>query len=232
MRTASPALSVLALMPWFASLVLSSSEATAASRPVVVELFTSEGCSSCPPADALLTELARRGDLLPLAFHVTYWNSLGWRDPYSLEAATSRQATYAAQLGGGSYTPEIVVDGRRGMVGSERGDVSAAISASTRSAETPVRLNRSGLGVTVALAAGGRRGRVLLIGFDPQHQTRVGRGENTGRLLVESNVVRSIRSIGEYDGSSLTLLEARGPGQEVAVLVQAPSGEIVGAARP
>ena len=231
MLSASPGLTVLALMPGFVFPTVLSYEAAAASRPVVVELFTSEGCSSCPPADALLTELARRGDLLSLAFHVTYWNSLGWRDPYSFEAATSRQATYAAQLGGGSYTPEIVVDGRRGMVGSERGEVFAAISASDRSAKTPIRISRSGSGVTVALAAGGRRGRVLLIGFDPQRQTHVGRGENSGRLLVESNVVRSMRSIGDYDGSPLTLSEARGPGQEAAVLVQAPNGEIIGAAR-
>ena len=104
-------------------------------RPIVVELFTSEGCSSCPPADALLTELSAHGDLLPLAFHVTYWNSLGWRDPYSFEGATSRQASYAARLGGGSYTPEMVIDGRRGMVGSERGEVAAAIGAA-RSAAT------------------------------------------------------------------------------------------------
>ena len=118
----------LTLFPLAVGLTILSSAAFAASRPVVVELFTSQGCSSCPPADAYLTELATRADVLPLAFHVTYWNSLGWRDPFSSEAATERQAAYAGHLGGGSYTPEIVVDGRHGMVGSDRGDVSSAIA--------------------------------------------------------------------------------------------------------
>lgn len=79
----------------------------ASARPVVVELFTSEGCSSCPPADAYLSELSReRREVLPLAFHVTYWDGLGWRDPYSLEAATQRQAEYSARFGESAYTPK------------------------------------------------------------------------------------------------------------------------------
>ena len=112
--------------------------AAAAERPVVVELFTSEGCSSCPPADAYLTDLARgRRDVLPLAFHVTYWNSLGWRDPYSLDAATSRQSQYGSRFGDGSYTPEMVVDGQKGLVGSERGATSAVKVAGSRSPSGP-----------------------------------------------------------------------------------------------
>jgi hypothetical protein len=93
----------------------------AAQRPIVVELFTSQGCSSCPPADRFLTDLAhKRRDILPLAFHVTYWNSLGWADPFSMEAATQRQAQYGARFGDGSYTPEMVIDGTKGLVGSDR----------------------------------------------------------------------------------------------------------------
>ena len=93
------------LLPLAAAMVLPSMATAALARPVVVELFTSEGCSSCPPADRFLTELSGRGDVLPLAFHVTYWNSLGWRDPYSFDGATARQASYAAHLGGGDYPP-------------------------------------------------------------------------------------------------------------------------------
>jgi len=88
----------------------------AAERPVVVELYTSQGCSSCPPANAYLNELSRnRRDVLPLAFHVTYWDRLGWKDPYSLQAATDRQDQYGHRFGDGSYTPEIVVDGATGL---------------------------------------------------------------------------------------------------------------------
>src|ERR1700737_5433345 len=93
--------------------------AIAAERPVVVELYTSQGCSSCPPANAYLNEMARdRKDVLPLAFHVTYWDRLGWRDPFSMEAATERQARYGHKFGDGSYTPEIVIDGASSHVGS------------------------------------------------------------------------------------------------------------------
>ncbi len=231
MRFSPLGAAIVLLSSGFTVAAMTPAVASGASRPVVVELFTSEGCSSCPPADALLTELARRGDVLPLAFHVTYWNALGWRDPYSLDAATSRQANYAAQLGGGSYTPEMVVNGRREMVGSERGDVAAAIASASRIAEAPVRLDRSGSGVKVTIAAGHGRGRVLLIGFDTEHRTTIGRGENSGRTLLESNIVRSLRVIGEYDGSPLTLANQRGSGEEAAVLIQAPNGEIIGAAR-
>ncbi len=204
----------------------------AEARPVVVELFTSQGCSSCPPADALLTDLARRGDLLPLAFHVTYWNALGWRDPYSFEAATERQATYAAQLGGGSYTPEIVVNGRRAMVGSQRAEVAAAIAAVPGdTTDAPVTLTRAGDRLSVALGHGRGRGRVLLVGFDPRHQTLVGRGENGGHTLLESNIVRSMTTLGDYDGSPITLSASRGAGEDAAVIVQAPDGAIIGAAR-
>ncbi|MFO1142037.1 MAG: DUF1223 domain-containing protein [Amaricoccus sp.] len=92
--------------------VLPLSAAFATDRPVVVELFTSQGCSSCPPANAFLSELAKgRRDVLPLGVHVTYWDRLGWKDPFSLRAATARQALYGARFGDGSYTPEMVVDG-------------------------------------------------------------------------------------------------------------------------
>src|SRR5664279_3359632 len=109
----------------------------AAERPVVVELYTSQGCSSCPPANAYLNELSKdRRDVLPLAFHVTYWDRLGWKDPFSLPAATQRQAIYGSRFGDGSYTPEIVVDGAASMVGSNRGDVGAAIDKAKRAGRT------------------------------------------------------------------------------------------------
>ncbi len=207
--------------------------AAGAERPVVVELFTSEGCSSCPPADAYLTELSHgRPGVLPLAFHVTYWNSLGWKDPFSLAAATQRQARYGERFGDGSYTPEMVVDGRKGLVGSERGAAEAAIAAAAgRRTEAAMTLSRHGDGVSITVGQGNGSGHVILVGFDPEHRTAVGRGENSGRTLTESNIVRSIRPVGDWAGAPMTLDVAAPAGQDAAVLLEAPDGSIIGASR-
>ena len=206
----------------------------AADRPVVVELFTSEGCSSCPPADALLTELSHsRADVLPLAFHVTYWNQLGWKDPYSLPAATERQARYAARFGDGSYTPEMVVDGRKGLVGSERNEAAAAIMAAKAApgAGAPLSVSRAGRDISITVGQGRGSSRVVLIGYDPEHRTAVGRGENGGRMLTESNIVRSIRTVGQWTGAPLSLTIPAPAGERLAVLLEAEDGSIIGASR-
>jgi hypothetical protein len=207
--------------------------ALSAERPVVVELFTSEGCSSCPPADRYLTELSGRHDILPLAFHVTYWNDLGWRDPYSLEAATQRQAAYGTRFGNGSFTPEMVVDGRKGFVGSDQVTASQAIAAAKRSdteAATIAVFSKNGK-ISIEIGHGAGRAEVVLIGFDPLHRTAIGRGENGGRTLTESNIVRSIRQIGDWNGAPISFHVQAPSGQQAAVLLEAPDGSIVGAAR-
>jgi hypothetical protein len=206
------------------------------SRPVVVELFTSQSCSSCPPADILLTDLAqtRRNDVLPLAFHITYWNKLGWRDPFSLPAATERQQTYAAQLGEGSvYTPQMVVDGMQGLVGSNRNEAETAIrwAKAEQVTAAALRLLRRGEDLMIEVGAGTGQGTVLLVGFDPEHSTAVGGGENGGRRLQESNVVRSIQSIGQWTGEPLRLQQLLPAGEQFALLLQAPDGRIIGATR-
>jgi len=203
-------------------------------RPVVVELFTSEGCSSCPPADAYLSELSRdRPEVLPLAFHVTYWNSLGWQDPYSLEAATQRQAEYSARFGQSAYTPEMVIDGRKGLVGSNRRAAEAAIRIAQKADEAGVDVSgvRHGGRLSLTVGPGSGRGQVLVVGYDPGHVTQVGRGENAGRALTESNIVRSIRSVGEWTGAPLKLESTPPAGEEAAILIQSPDGAIIGAAR-
>ncbi len=208
--------------------------AMAAQRPIVVELFTSEGCSSCPPADRYLTQLARqRHDILPLAFHVTYWNRLGWADPFSMEAATERQAQYGARFGDGSYTPEMVIEGTRGLVGSDRDRADEEIGIAGRQAHTAasIDLSQQNGRVLIRIGAGSGTANIILIGFDPEHTTAVGRGENSGRTLVESNIVRSIRSVGRWNGAALSLEESAPAGQETAVLLEEPGGKIVGAAR-
>jgi hypothetical protein len=213
---------------------LSPLAALAAERPVVVELFTSQGCSSCPPADAYLRDLSKdRRDVLPLAFHVTYWDSLGWKDPFSMQAATQRQDQYGRRFGDGSYTPEIVVDGAAGMVGSRRSDVGTAIERAKRTSRTAaaVSVTKSGEQVSIQVGSGSGTGRILLIGFDREHTTAVGRGENSGRTLTEANIVRSIRSVGQWSGAALHINEQFPEGQDVAVVLEAPDGQIVGAAR-
>ena len=208
--------------------------AHAADRPVVVELFTSQGCSSCPPANAYLNEMAKgRADVLPLAFHVTYWDRLGWKDPFSLEAATERQDVYGHRFGDGSYTPEIVVDGASSHVGSDRREVGSAIDRAKRqsAAAAPLSVTRDAGKLLIDIGAGTGNGRLLLIGFDHSHQTAIRRGENNGRTLEEANVVRSIRAIGDWQGTALRLTEKFPEGEDVAVVIEAPDGRILGAAR-
>jgi hypothetical protein len=206
----------------------------AAERPVVVELFTSQGCSACPPANAYLNELSRdRRDVLALAFHVTYWDRLGWKDPFSLPAATQRQDQYGHRFGDGSYTPEMVVDGAAGMVGSDRGDVGSAIENAKRNSRTAaaVGVTKNGEQVSIEVGSGSGDAKVLLIGFDHEHTTPIGRGENSGRTLTEANVVRSIRPVGQWSGTSLRISEPFPEGQDVAVVLEAPDGQIIGASR-
>ena len=206
--------------------------ARAGDSPVVVELFTSQGCSSCPPADAFLTDLVRqRQDVLALAFHVTYWNYLGWRDPFSFDAATARQRDYARLLGSdGIYTPEMVVDGASAFVGSNRDDRLRAIGHAVPKS-VPVSLRAAGAELTIAVGSGAGQGRILLIGYDPSHRTSVGRGENGGQSLVESNIVRSLTPIGRWVGTAMNLSAPIPEGDRYAALIQAPNGRIIGAAR-
>jgi len=223
------------LLPLVFAICLAPVAAQSAERPVVVELFTSQGCSSCPPANAYLNEMVRgRRDVLALGFHVTYWDRLGWKDPFSLEAATERQGRYGQRFGDGSYTPEIVVDGLSGHVGSDREQVASAIEAAKRQSQTAatVALKNDGGRLSIDVGSGNGSGRVLLIGFDHGHETVIRRGENGGRTFQESNVVRSIRSVGDWKGAALRISEKLPEGEDAAVILEAPDGRIVGASRP
>lgn len=227
---------LLPVLALFSIAIPAVSVTPATARPVVIELFTSQGCSSCPPADAHLTELARqRSDILPLAFHVTYWNRLGWTDPYSLTAATERQEAYAGRLGETSFTPQLVVDGRASVIGSRRGEVAAAIAKAraVQGDDVPVNLTRGGDGLTVTIGAGkaGASARILLVGFDRERVTPVRRGENGGRTLTESNVVRAIRLIGAWRSEALSTRTSVPAGEDAAVILQGADGRILGAAR-
>jgi hypothetical protein len=215
-------------------LSLSHGAAAAARRPVVVELFTSQGCSSCPPADEILNDFARnRKDLLPLSFHVEYWNRLGWVDPYSSPEATERQRVYAAHSADPTlFTPEMVIDGSAAVVGSDPDSIQTVLDTALDDAVTlaNVSVKAAGGEVLVTVGAGTGQADVVLVGYDRLHVTPVGRGENGGRKLTESNIVRSIQSIGAWTGSPLSLRQKLPAGQLMAVLLAAPDGRIVGAA--
>jgi hypothetical protein len=221
-----------AVLIGFALAAALTSTVHAQQAPIVVELFTSQGCSSCPPADAFLTDLARqRRDVLPLAFHVTYWDYLGWKDLYSLDAATARQRAYARDLGeDGVYTPQMVVDGTTGFVGSDRAAGLGAI-AKAASKTVPVAVTSDGTSLTIKVGPGTGQARILLVGFDPSHETPVGRGENSGRTLHESNIVRSLTPLAAWSGSAVELRAAPPAGESFAVLLQSGDGRIIGAAR-
>jgi hypothetical protein len=209
--------------------------ACASERPTVVELFTSEGCSSCPPADALLAELASRPDVLALSFHVDYWDRLGWKDPFSSSEATARQNRYATLLDLATvYTPQIVVDGKWQAVGSDRRDVEHALDLARRNLkEIPVALalDHGRAQIKLGLGGAGVSASVLLIGFDRRHVTAVRRGENSGRTLAHVDVVRGIEQIVQFAGSAGEIeASIRWNCDRIAAVVQAADGRVLGVA--
>lgn len=199
-------------------------------RPVVVELFTSQGCSSCPPADALLGELARRADVVALGFHISYWDSLGWKDPLSSPSSTARQKAYARRFTDGRvYTPQMVVDGTDEMVGSDRAAVLDAVREAKPAAIAPVSFASDRR--SVAIGGGVGKGDIVLVRFAQRRTTPVGAGENTGRLADDFNGVQSLTPLGAWDGSARSFpIEPPAAGEGLAVLVQAPDGHMLGAA--
>ena len=214
--------------------------------PIVVELFTSQGCNSCPPADAYLGELAARPGLLALAFHVDYWNYIGWADPFARAWATARQRAYQKSLNQRFvYTPQMVVNGAAQGIGSDRDAIEALIRAAqaARPAVHPdlaLRRRKDGT-VLVEIGAGaspaGAPADIWLVGYDRPHHTQVLRGENGGQTLTDYQTVRSYRRLGGWPGWSLELVippaEASSLGDGgIAVLVQAAGlGPVLAAAR-
>jgi hypothetical protein len=201
--------------------------------PVVIELFTSQGCSSCPPADALLGELATRNGVVALGFHISYWDRLGWKDPLSSEAATERQRRYARRLGDGRvYTPELIVDGTNDLVGSDRAAVLASLRRASEAhptAAAPVTFAADRH--SVAIGAGAGKGEIVLLRFAQRRTTHIGAGENDGRVATDFNGVETLSTLGTWDGAPREFAIAPpGPGEGLAVLVQAPDGHMLGAA--
>ena len=214
-------------------LLLSAAGANAGeSRPVVVELFTSQGCSSCPPADALLGELAQRRDVVALGFHITYWNGAAWRDPLSRPESTERQQAYDGHLTRGQiYTPQMVIDGTGDVIGSDRDLVLAAIDKARPVAATAVTFASDRRSVAIGTGNAPAGAGVLLVRYVLRRATQVKGGENAGHAAVDVNAVTSLKMIGDWTGKAASFAIAPpGDGEGIAVLVQAPNGRFLGAA--
>lgn len=210
--------------------------------PVVVELFTSQGCSSCPPADAFLLTLAEQPvdgvQIIPVSWHVDYWNRLGWTDPFSSETATDRQRIYAKQLNArGLYTPQMMVDGQAEFVGSDRRRGLAAIKDAAKRVKVPldVSVEHSDGHVSVVVRAEDATDgwRAMLVLTEDNLTTDVKRGENGGRTLQHTGVVRaSAKMAATGSGSWKQSLDAPENAGELhaVVFVQDGTGKIIAAA--
>ena len=232
-----------AIIGFFAGLAaaLSWTGLSWAGSPVVVELFTSQGCSSCPPADEYLGELTMRGDIIPLAFHVDYWNYIGWTDPFASKQMTHRQKAYSRVLGQRYiYTPEMVVNGTTQEVGSNRHGVEALIEAARKAPPSgpSISLTREEDGrIRLRLGRGTRdMATIWMVKFDREHTTKVEVGENEGRTLTDYNVVRTLHQLGSWTGEAVDMVydanEPDEPGNGgCAILVQRDgTGPIIAAA--
>ncbi len=208
----------------------------------VLELFTSQGCSSCPPADALLLTLARKPDVVAVSFPVDYWDYIGWKDTLAAPAFSARQKGYAAVQGEPHvYTPQAIVNGLAGVVGSDRHEIDEAMRAAAGkegALTLPMRLSHSDGSLLVELPDGeGGPANVVALRVVRSKTVHIGRGENAGRSVTYTNVVRAIDKIGEWTGERATfrLPDSREEGEGYVVLLQKGSldkpGAILGAAK-
>ena len=204
-------------------------------RPAVVELYTSEGCSSCPPAEAYLGELAERRDVIALAFHVDYWDDQGWRDRFELTEAVQRQRIYSKTLRRSSaYTPQVVIDGQADYVGSDRASIGKSLAAHRDGVAIALSVSDGKVLINLAAQANVAASDIVLVAYRRQAVSAIGRGENAGRTLTEFNIVRVIRTLGQWDGRAQQF-QARvdsfpADATDVAAIVQPiGQGHIIGA---
>jgi len=227
-------------------------------RPVVVELFTSQGCSDCPAADRIVTELAKRKDVIALSLPITYWDMLGWKDTLATEANTNRQKSYARAMNrSGIYTPQIIIDGSFDVIGNQRDKVMAAVSnrAVEIAYDKPVNLTLAIASGRVEISIPASRGKVKPLATIwvmrtlSQANVNVQQGENRNHQLVYANVVRELHRAGEWTGEAmkldlpLTLGKAKQDGVAVilqnhdygqvlaAALIAVPSNDVVAVPR-
>lgn len=218
-----------------ASLV--GSVSTAQDSKVVVELYTSQGCSSCPPADKLLAEMVQRDDVIALAFHVDYWDYLGWKDAFGSPAFTARQHGYAqAAQAATVYTPQMVIGGVDHVIGSKAMDVMDHVNAHRATPDrVALQAVRNGSIVQIqaqAKAAGLGGMTVRIVRYHLEQTVEIKRGENAGKSISYVNIVTSVQAIGRWDGAQPLNVTTEASGNDpVVVLIQADrSGPILAAA--
>lgn len=191
----------------FATLFLTAA-ANAESDPVVVELFTSQGCSSCPPADRIMHDLAQRDDVIGLALHVDYWDYIGWKDQYAKPGHTLRQRAYAREGGRTMiYTPQMIINGQQDVIGAKAGELDRLINAHlTTAPEAEVSATRSGDEVVVTVTPielpAGETYDVRIVQYAPMRHASIRRGELAGHELDYANVVENWQIAGQWDGNA------------------------------
>lgn len=205
----------------------------AAGRLHVIELFQSQGCSDCPPAEANLNAIADRPDILALSYGVTYWDQLGWKDTFATPQYTARQWEYAKRRNRGNvWTPQVFVDGQADLVGSNRGQLDRTIGAARVSG--PAVAVRGGQISVGGGAARATPATVWVVRYDPRTvNVPIRAGENGGRTLPHKNIVHQLVSVGRWSGKAATFaLPAARPGLATAILVQdGPGGAIIAATK-
>jgi hypothetical protein len=237
---------IMLLLPavlWFSS--ARGFNSAQADRLTVVELYTSQGCSSCPPADAYLRDLTKQAGVLPLSFYVDYWDYLGWSDTLASPANTKRQRGYARTFGQRQiYTPQMVIDGRFQAVGSDRRGVRLAIEKAAKVADPRLNVSISEKGKDLIISIAGKASTghhsgatIWLVTYDSAQEVKIRRGENTGKKISYHNVVREFHSLGLWRGKDMEIAvmraELTGKGRDAcAVIIQAGMhGPILGAAK-
>ena len=214
------------------------SRSHAATPPVLVELFTSQGCSSCPPADKLAGVLRQRNDVIAVSFNVDYWDYIGWKDTLAKPEYTARQRSYASDRGDGQvYTPQMVMNGADHVVGSQRSAVNNAISAAMP-AKTAIDINMDGASVQIDIGKGSLDGdsTLWMMSIAPEIVVNIERGENTGESIAYHNVVRKLVRIGSWTGDKASFdlkrkeIFTRDSSFCVAVLQAGQVGRVLGLA--
>lgn len=237
----------LAAATMLAGLSLSLAAAGELKKPVgVVELFTSQGCSSCPAADAIFEELVRKGEVVALAYHVDYWDYLGWQDTLASKDNTARQYDYAKSFGARSvYTPQAVINGRTHVAGSSRASIFDTLGKFARTGQgmsVDIKVMRAGDSIVIDAGegAGDEKGQVVLVYYDPARPVAIERGENSGKTVTYWNAVTATQTAGMWHGAAARYelpaseIAKKGAGG-CAVLLQATGesglpGPILGAA--